>query len=201
AAGAEYVPVAETPLRELGGFDLVIEAAGDAQSMVDAIGALRRNGVACILGLDGRAQQVSIDGTVLGVDLVLQNRAVFGSVNARRDDWRAAVDLLDRARTRWPDALEEFVGRRVPLDEFADAFSFDGARATPVVACARTHAGGRATSSRTGPTARAPVRTSARWASIRNGCAARSSASQARGRGRCRATSTIARSPTQSRRA
>jgi len=134
AAGAEYVPVAETPLRELGGFDLVIEAAGDAQSMVDAIGALRRNGVACILGLDGRAQQVSIDGTVLGVDLVLQNRAVFGSVNARRDDWRAAVDLLDRARTRWPDALEEFVGRRVPLDEFADAFSFDGVKATLVLA-------------------------------------------------------------------
>jgi hypothetical protein len=67
------------------------------------------------------------------VDAVLQNRAVFGSVNARRDDWHAAVDLLDRARARWPDALEEFVGCRVPLDAFADAFGFRGVKATLVL--------------------------------------------------------------------
>jgi glucose 1-dehydrogenase len=138
ASGAEYVSVAETPLgalaNELGGFDLVIEAAGDAQTMLDAVGVLRRNGVACLLGLDGRPQRVSIDGTIVGVDVVLQNRAVFGSVNARRDDWRAAVDLLDRARTRWPDTVESFVGRRVRLDEFQEAFAFGGVKATLVLA-------------------------------------------------------------------
>jgi hypothetical protein len=66
--------------------------------------------------------------------MVLQNRAVFGSVNARHDDWHAAVDLLDRTRTRWPDALESFVGRRVPLDQFAEAFAFGGVKATLVLA-------------------------------------------------------------------
>ncbi len=138
ASGAEYVSVAETTLQALadatGGFDLVIEAAGDAQTMLNTIGLLRRNGLACVLGLDGRPQRVSIDGTVIGVDLVLQNRAVFGSVNARRDDWRAAVDLLDRTRARWPAALEAFVGCRVPLDEFSDAFAFGGVKATLVLA-------------------------------------------------------------------
>ena len=137
ASGAHYVSVAETPLsalaEEAGGFDLVIEAAGDAQTMLDTIGFLRRNGVVCLLGLDGRGQRVSMDGTVIGVDVVLQNRAVFGSVNARRDDWRAAVDLLDRTWTRWPDAVESFVGRRVPLDDFAEAFAYDGVKATLVL--------------------------------------------------------------------
>jgi hypothetical protein len=67
---------------------------------------------------------------VLGVDAILQNRALFGSVNAHRDDWTAAVEHLDRARERWPEALEAFVGLRVALDGFADAFAFRGVKAT-----------------------------------------------------------------------
>ena len=134
ASGASYVAVEETPAdalaAETGGFDVVIEAAGDAQTMLATLGLLRRNGVACLLGIDGRPQQVSIDGTVVGVDVVLQNRAVFGSVNAHRDDWRAAVELLDRARGRWADAVDAFVGLRVSLDAFAEAFAFRGVKAT-----------------------------------------------------------------------
>jgi threonine dehydrogenase-like Zn-dependent dehydrogenase len=137
AAGATYVPVADAPQAELaadvGGFDVVIEAAADAQTMLGALALLRRNGVACLLGLDGRPQQVAIDGRVVGVDVVLQNRALLGSVNARRDDWQAAVDLLDQARSQWPEALEAFVGCRVPLDAFADAFAFRGVKATLVL--------------------------------------------------------------------
>jgi threonine dehydrogenase-like Zn-dependent dehydrogenase len=138
ASGARYVSVAETSpaalAEDIGGFDVVVEAAGDAETMLGALGLLRRNGVACLLGLDGRPQQVSIDGTIVGVDAVLQNRAVFGSVNARRDDWDAAVSLLDRARVRWPDAVDAFVGCRVPLDAFADAFAFRGVKATLTLA-------------------------------------------------------------------
>lgn len=40
------------------------------------------------------------------------------------------MDYLDRARARWPDALEGFVGLRVPVDRFADAFEFRGVKAT-----------------------------------------------------------------------
>jgi threonine dehydrogenase-like Zn-dependent dehydrogenase len=134
AAGARYVSTTDTPLgallEEVGGFDIVVEAAGNAQLMVDAIGMLRRNGVACLLGIDGRARRVSVEGRMLGVDTILQNRAVFGSVNAHRIDWEAAVDHLDRARARWPDALERFVGLRAELDRFEDAFAYRGVKAT-----------------------------------------------------------------------
>jgi threonine dehydrogenase-like Zn-dependent dehydrogenase len=137
ASGARPVATSETPVdalaADVGGFDVVLEAAGDAQLMLDALGLLRRNGVACLLGLDGRPRQVSIDGRVLGVDAILQNRAVFGSVNANRVDWHAAIEHLDAARARWPDALEAFVGLRVPLDRFADAFAHRGVKATLVL--------------------------------------------------------------------
>jgi threonine dehydrogenase-like Zn-dependent dehydrogenase len=134
ACGARHVATSEVPLAELaadvGGFDVVLEAAGDAQLMLDALGLLRRNGVACLLGIDGRARQVSIDGRVLAVDAILENRALFGSVNAHRVDWGAAVEHLDAARERWPEALEAFVGLRVPLDGFEDAFGYRGVKAT-----------------------------------------------------------------------
>jgi hypothetical protein len=70
---------------------------------------------------------------VLGLDAVLENRVLFGSVNAHRQDWLAAVASLDSARERWPDALEAFVGRRVPLDRFAEAFAYRGVKATLVL--------------------------------------------------------------------
>jgi threonine dehydrogenase-like Zn-dependent dehydrogenase len=134
ACGARPVATSDTPLRaladDIAGFDVVVEAAGDAQLMLDTLELLRRNGVACLLGIDWRPRGVSIDGRVLGVDAILQNRALFGSVNANRVDWNAAVEHLDQAHARWPEALEAFVGLRVPLEAFADAFGYRGVKAT-----------------------------------------------------------------------
>jgi hypothetical protein len=98
--------------------------------MLAVLGLLGRNGVGCLLGLDAHRRPVSLDATVIGVDTVLQNRALFGSVNAHADDWRAAVEQLDAMRERWPEALEALVGLRVAPDRFADAFAFAGVKAT-----------------------------------------------------------------------
>jgi threonine dehydrogenase-like Zn-dependent dehydrogenase len=120
-----------TALRdEVDGFDIVIEAAGDAEAMLDAIGMLRRNGVACLIGIDGRDRPLSIDSRLFGIDMVGQNRAVFGTINAHRVDWQSAVADLDRAREQWPGQLDRFVGRRVELDRFDEAFEYHGVKAT-----------------------------------------------------------------------
>jgi D-arabinose 1-dehydrogenase-like Zn-dependent alcohol dehydrogenase len=132
-SGARYVSTHENALSELGKFDLVIEAAGNAQLMAQTLALLRRSGVACLLGIDPRVQKVQLDGPVLGVDTILENRVLFGSVNAHRQDWLAAVDDLDRARERWPEALEQFVTLRVPLDRFREAFEHRGGKATLVL--------------------------------------------------------------------
>ena len=134
ACGARYVATGDTPPDEVaadvGGFDVVVEATGDAEVMADTLGLLGRGGVACLLGIDGRPREVTLDGTVIGVDAILQNRSLFGSVNANRVDWLAAVDGLERARQRWPEALAAVVGLEAPPDRFEDAFSFGGVKAT-----------------------------------------------------------------------
>ena len=132
-SGARYVSTSDTELSELGSFDLVIEAAGNGQLMAETLGLLRRSGVACLLGIDPREQIVEIDGPVLGVDTILENHVLFGSVNARREDLLAAVDDLERARERWPEALERFVALRVPLDRFQEALTHRGGKATLVL--------------------------------------------------------------------
>jgi threonine dehydrogenase-like Zn-dependent dehydrogenase len=133
-SGAHYVSTPATELSELGTFDLVVEAAGDAHLTAQALGRLRRGGMACILGIDPREQKVAIDGPVLGVDLILQNHVLFGSVNAQRRDWLAAVADLDRARERWPEVMEQFVKLRLPVDRFREAFEHRGGKATLVLA-------------------------------------------------------------------
>ena len=134
ACGARYVARGDTPPEDVaedaGGFDVVLEATGDAQVMADTLALLARGGVACLLGIDGRPRQVTLDGRVIGVDAILQNRALFGSVNANRVDWLAAVGRLERARQRWPDALASFVGLEVPPERFSEAFGFRGVKAT-----------------------------------------------------------------------
>jgi glucose 1-dehydrogenase len=134
ASGARYVSTAQTPLAaardEAAGFDIVIEAAGNAEMMVEAMAALRRNGVACLLGLDARSHPVEIDATLLGRDFVIENRVLFGSVNAHRTDWVAAVEALEAMQRRWPDALEQLVGLRVEPDRFSEAFGYRGVKAT-----------------------------------------------------------------------
>src|SRR4051794_29214477 len=130
ALGAQYVSTETADLADAGAFDIVIEAAGSAQLMLDALGLLGRSGVACLLGIDGRDGKAQIDNRVIGVDAVLENRVLVGSVNARRDDWVAGVEALDRARQQFPGALEELIGLRVPLDRFEEAFAYRGGKAT-----------------------------------------------------------------------
>jgi threonine dehydrogenase-like Zn-dependent dehydrogenase len=137
ASGARYVASGETPLSELrddvGGFDLVVEAAGDAQVMAETLGLLRRSGVACLVGIDPRDRAVQLPGPTIGLDAILENRVLFGSVNAHPQDWLTAVDALDAARRRWPEALERFVGLRVGLDGYEEAFAYAGVKATLVL--------------------------------------------------------------------
>lgn len=133
ASGARYLSTRAVALADVaadvGGFDVVLEATGDSQVMLEAVGLLRRNGVACLLGLDTREREVSVDGRVIGMHTVIENRAILGSVNAHRRDWETAVARLDLARRRWPDALESFVSMRVPVDDYGEAFDHRGVKA------------------------------------------------------------------------
>lgn len=112
--------------------DLLIEATGDAEVVHRVIGATARNGVVCLVGVDGRNRSLTVDSTVLGRDYVSGNRVLIGSVNAARDDWPQAIRDLVAIDLRFPGLLRDLITRRESPDQFAVAFQPGGVKSTIV---------------------------------------------------------------------
>jgi threonine dehydrogenase-like Zn-dependent dehydrogenase len=130
ASGATYLASSGGLPEDPDGFDLVIVAAASADLSINVLRLLRRSGVALLLGVDARDRDVTVPGPAIGLDMILGNHAILGSVNANVVDWRAAMAGLEAARARWPGALERCVGLRTDLGDFARAFAFGGVKAT-----------------------------------------------------------------------
>lgn len=99
--------------------DIVIECTGAAPVVLDAIEHTARTGIVCLAGISSGSRTVELDAAGLNRRLVLENDVVFGTVNANRRHYLAAVDALQRTDPGW---LERIVSRRVPLDRWEEAF-------------------------------------------------------------------------------
>lgn len=121
AAGAEYASAARTPVRELadGSYDFVFEATGSAAAAFDGFPALALNGVLCLTSITGGRATASLPVDRLNLDLVLGNRLVFGTVNAHREDYEAAVSELQALETAFPGLLGRLITGRVGFDDGA----------------------------------------------------------------------------------
>ena len=62
----------------------------------------------------------TVDPGLLNRNMVLQNSVLFGSVNANRYHYELAAAALARADPGW---LADLITRRVPLGEWAGAYS------------------------------------------------------------------------------
>src|SRR5215467_2556182 len=87
--GAQYVSSPSNPIDSLakgsGEFDVVLEAVGFAPLMMAATQMLKANGVLALTGVPYEAATAELNGRAIR-DLVLRNKAVFGTVNAGRSD-------------------------------------------------------------------------------------------------------------------
>lgn len=122
--GAAYVSGAtdsiETLATKVGNIDLVYEAVGASAVAFEVMKFLGVNGVFVFTGVPGRRKPVTIDTDLLMRNLVLQNQVVFGSVNAGRDAFEAAIRDLGRFLERWPQATRSLVTGRHPVDAYAE---------------------------------------------------------------------------------
>ncbi|MGA7173089.1 MAG: glucose 1-dehydrogenase, partial [Candidatus Dormiibacterota bacterium] len=127
AIGANLLDAEQHPVsglaQQLGHIDLIFEATGASSVAMDAIAATGHNGVCCLSSVTAGARTVTVDSDSLNLDMVLGNKLVFGTVNANRRHFEAAARMLGAAVRKWPGVLEQVVTRRVPADQFADAFS------------------------------------------------------------------------------
>jgi threonine dehydrogenase-like Zn-dependent dehydrogenase len=77
-------------------------------------------GVMCLTGVSSGGHEINFDEGALNRNMVLENVAVVGSVNANRRHYEAAAVALAAADRDW---LARLVNRRVPLENWADALT------------------------------------------------------------------------------
>jgi threonine dehydrogenase-like Zn-dependent dehydrogenase len=99
--------------------DIVIEATGAPQLVLDAIANNAVAGIVCLTGVSSTGRPMEIDVSSLSREIVLQNDVVFGSVNANHRHYEQAVQVLGRADHSW---LEGLITRRLPLGRAHEAF-------------------------------------------------------------------------------
>lgn len=106
--GATYVDSRETAVEEVATtyepMDLVCEATGYARHAFETIDALAPNGVGALLGIppDGTFE---IEGGRLHREVVLENKALLGSVNSHVPHFERAIDTL----AGYPDWLTDAI--------------------------------------------------------------------------------------------
>ncbi len=124
--GATYVSARETPVRELGrsaSWDLILEATGNSAVAMDAMFSIGTNGVLCLTGVSGGNRSLEIKADALNLELVLGNKAVFGSVNSNRGHFLRGMKDLEAIRGRWPGPLGRMFTRALPLERFREGFA------------------------------------------------------------------------------
>jgi glucose 1-dehydrogenase len=100
-------------------FDIVIECTGAPGVIVQAVSGSAPGGIVCLTGLGGGQHAASLDVATLNQSMVLENRVVFGSVNANLRHYHDAAQALARAKRSW---LEAIITRRVPLEHWREAY-------------------------------------------------------------------------------
>lgn len=98
--------------------DVVVEATGVAQLVVDVLRHTAPSGIVCLTGVPSEGPTLEINAAKTATRLVLENRFVFGTVNANRRHYTAAAEALAQAD---PDWLERIITRRVPPEQWSDA--------------------------------------------------------------------------------
>lgn len=99
--------------------DIVLEATGVGQIVLDTLAATASFGIVCLTGVSSGTHALTIDASTLNREIVLENHSIVGSVNANRRHYELAAHALVSADQDWLDRL---ITRRVPLRDFEKAF-------------------------------------------------------------------------------
>jgi len=102
-----------------GDFDVILECTGAPPVIAGVLARSAADGVVCLLGVSVAGGVQSVDLGELNREVVLDNRVIFGSVNANRRHYEAAIAALGNANRAW---LDRIVTRRVLLADWKDAF-------------------------------------------------------------------------------
>ena len=126
ATGAHYIWAKERKLghelgASIGAVDIIVEATGYSPLAFDAMDMIGPNGIVCLTGVSGGTRSLQVSADHLNLEMVLQNKVVFGTVNANRRHFESGIVHLKEIEVRWPGLLSRLITRRVSMTGFTEA--------------------------------------------------------------------------------
>jgi threonine dehydrogenase-like Zn-dependent dehydrogenase len=100
-------------------FDVILECTGDIELMMDAPRMTRPNGIVCLTGVADEGTSVR---AAFARDMVLENRTMFGTVNANRRHYVEAARVLGDGDRSW---LGRVIDRRNAIEDWREAYTRD----------------------------------------------------------------------------
>jgi threonine dehydrogenase-like Zn-dependent dehydrogenase len=98
--------------------DIVMECSGAPSVVRDVLGSTASGGIVCLVGVTEPGHDFEVDVGALNRTMVLDNDAVFGTVNANRRHYEMASDALRRADKVWLNGL---ITRREPVEQWTQS--------------------------------------------------------------------------------
>jgi len=98
--------------------DIVIECTGYGPLVFELTEVVANDGVICLAGISASKRETQIGLDEINKQMVLENIALFGSVNAARRHYEQAAQALAKADLAW---LTKLVSRKVPLADYRQA--------------------------------------------------------------------------------
>jgi threonine dehydrogenase-like Zn-dependent dehydrogenase len=105
---------------EIGGIELVYEAAGAPELSLAVLEAMARTGVFIVTGATGGGGRLEIGADSLLNSMVVGNLVLAGTVNASHADFVNAVGDLEAFVGRWPDVVPRLITGRHTRERFHD---------------------------------------------------------------------------------
>lgn len=102
--------------------DVVVEATGVASLVFAAMAETAPYGIVCLTGVSSGGRHIHVDAGSLNRDIVLENDAVVGSVNANLRHYEQGAQALAAAEGDW---LARLVTTQVPLADAPGVFDRD----------------------------------------------------------------------------
>ena len=140
AIGAQYIAAETHSIDEMsaivGPIDVVYEATGASGFAFEVIRHLGPNAVFIFTGVPGRKGPIEVNTDDIMRDMVLNNQAIVGSVNAPPHCFEAAINHLGVFLSRWPDAVRGLITRRFPIEQALEPLSSGAGGVKNVIAIA-----------------------------------------------------------------
>jgi threonine dehydrogenase-like Zn-dependent dehydrogenase len=113
AVGARYSSTQERTLQDvahdLGPFDIVFEATGSARVAFQSMEILNKNGILVLTSITGGRKSLEIPADEINLRFVLDNKVMFGTVNANRDYFELGVKDFAHAEAEYKGWLERLL--------------------------------------------------------------------------------------------